>query len=317
MKPKVIYIMGCGHSGSTVLDIVLGNHPEIESVGELYKLQRSGWTQDMNRRCACGKPIHYCPYWTAIHECWQARIGEASLESYIGLQALFENSRFVWPRLLSDSKWQSAKFAEYAKMTAALYQAICDVSGKEVIVDSSKSPIRAYGLSINDNIDFYLIHLVRDGRGVMWSKLKPRQKNVEAGIPKTISSVAAWRTSLDWIAKNLESEWIVARTRPERTLRVVYEQFVRDPDTVLGEIEALVSKDFSQVARALSRREALPVGHNVAGNHLRMTGSLVLRPDMEWGDKLSANKQRVFWSLGGWLARRYGYQKCDTSPNPL
>ena len=32
---QIIYIMGYGRSGSTLLDIILGNHPEIQSLGEV------------------------------------------------------------------------------------------------------------------------------------------------------------------------------------------------------------------------------------------------------------------------------------------
>ena len=40
---KVLKITGLGRSGSTILDVVLGNHPQIESVGEVGNLIRNGW----------------------------------------------------------------------------------------------------------------------------------------------------------------------------------------------------------------------------------------------------------------------------------
>ena len=43
-KPvRVLRITGLGRSGCTMLDIVLGNHPQIESVGEVGNLIRTGW----------------------------------------------------------------------------------------------------------------------------------------------------------------------------------------------------------------------------------------------------------------------------------
>lgn len=38
MEIRVIYVTGKGHSGSTLLDLILGNHSQIESVGELINL---------------------------------------------------------------------------------------------------------------------------------------------------------------------------------------------------------------------------------------------------------------------------------------
>lgn len=58
MRPKEIYILGFGHSGSTLLDIMLSNHPNVIGVGEIYKLHRYGWIANEDRRCACGV-LHY------------------------------------------------------------------------------------------------------------------------------------------------------------------------------------------------------------------------------------------------------------------
>ena len=53
----------------------------------------------------------------------------------------------------------------------------------------------------------------------------------------------------------------------------------------------------------------MSVVHLVAGNALRMGGGMVLRPVGDWTAKLPARDRRVFWTLAGWLARRYGYQR--------
>ena len=38
MKQKILYIAGLGHSGSTILDLSLGSHPDITGLGEIYTL---------------------------------------------------------------------------------------------------------------------------------------------------------------------------------------------------------------------------------------------------------------------------------------
>jgi hypothetical protein len=57
-----LYVMGRGHSGSTILDILLGGAAAVESVGELV----SGleW-YEAGTRCACGAPMRECPYWVS------------------------------------------------------------------------------------------------------------------------------------------------------------------------------------------------------------------------------------------------------------
>src|SRR5437773_1697066 len=50
---RVIYIMGAGRSGSTLLDTILASHPEVVGVGELVNLHSAGWTA--KEICACGQ----------------------------------------------------------------------------------------------------------------------------------------------------------------------------------------------------------------------------------------------------------------------
>jgi hypothetical protein len=310
LKPvKVISIMGHGRSGSTVLGLVLGGHRNFECVGELHKLSRSGWTRDDTRRCACGVPIHECEYWADVYRRWIDKVGSDGLERYVGLQNRFERSRWWWPRLLVEGRQKSSSFVVYSEMTAALYEAISEVSGKGVVVDTSKPPIRNYALLLNDNLDTHLIHLIRDGRGTVWSLSKSQRRDVEAGIPRDRPPRPAWRTSLRWALTNLESEWVAARAGKAHAVRVNYERFVERPGEVLRDVGLLAGEDFSEVDQALRAGEAFAAGHSVGGNQLRMARRVVLLPDFEWRAKLPSRDEQIFWRISGRLAQRYGYRR--------
>lgn len=310
MKPaKVISIMGHGRSGSTVLGLVLGGHRDFECVGELHKLPRSGWTRDDARRCACGMPVHECEYWADVYRRWLDQVGSDGLERYVKLQNRFERSRWSWPRLLVEGQRRSSSFHVYSEMTAALYQAILEVSGKSVVVDTSKPPIRNYALLLNDSLDTHVIHLIRDGRGAVWSLSKPRRRDVEAGRPRDMRPRPAWRTSLRWASTNLESEWVAATAGEAYAARVTYERFAERPGEVLRDVGRLTGEDLSEVDRTLQAGEAFPAGHSVGGNQLRMAQRVVLQPDFEWRAKLPARDERTFWRLSGRVAQRYGYRR--------
>src|SRR5512139_803541 len=84
-KPlRVVYIAGVGRSGSTVLDSVLGNHPLIQSVGELSRLANDAWIQ--NFYCSCGKRSKECPFWVEVYEACFAADGNVSVEEYVETQ---------------------------------------------------------------------------------------------------------------------------------------------------------------------------------------------------------------------------------------
>ena len=46
MKPKIIYIAGGGHSGSTLLSMIIGTSKEVFSLGEAYS---SMWKAEVSK----------------------------------------------------------------------------------------------------------------------------------------------------------------------------------------------------------------------------------------------------------------------------
>src|ERR1041384_193097 len=129
------YISGVARSGSTVLDSVLGNHPLIQSVGELARLVSDGWMN--NFYCSCGKPSQECPFWVAVHQAWCSLNGSVSIQEYIETQNKVEQIH-QWPFLLREH-WKSTQtFRAYTEQTLVLLKSIRTVSGCPIIVDSSK-----------------------------------------------------------------------------------------------------------------------------------------------------------------------------------
>ena len=57
-----IYITGRGHSGSTILDILLGNSSQIASVGELL----AGLSRADQGACSCGATMSDCGFWREV-----------------------------------------------------------------------------------------------------------------------------------------------------------------------------------------------------------------------------------------------------------
>ena len=334
---KVLKITGLGRSGSTILDVVLGNHPQIESVGEAANLIRTGWVGGESLRgigrkrlrrplCTCGKrldvpevedaPEEACPFWSRVRREWVERVDPRDdIEGYPRLQIDFELKR-RWsrygldplPRLLYERRGLSARFSSYARLTRAFYESVRAASGKRVIADSGKSPVRTFALSMVPGIDLYAVHLVRDGRGVIASLKKTLKKDVQAGIMWDHEGRPMWKTAVRWTVLNLVSEWVCARLGPGRAMRLRYEDFVADPEAALGRIGSLVGLDLADVADAASSGEPLRVGHNIGGNRTKKSGYVTLRPDArEWEGTLSPSEQRLAWALLGWLMRRYGY----------
>ena len=326
---KVLKITGLGRSGSTILDVVLGNHPQVESVGEVGNIVRNGWISRESLReipkdkirvplCTCGKrldvlyvdtPDEACPFWSSVRREWLERTDGDSIESYPKLQNDFELKR-RWPRLLYEKRRPSALFRSYARLTRTFFESIRAVSGKPIVVESTMVPVRAFALGMVPGIDLYVIHLVRDGRGVITSHRKSFEKDLQAGIMWDHKGRPMWKTIIRWTVQNLASEWVCTQLGPKRTMRLRYEDFVADPKAALERIGSLIGLDLKDVAIAASSGKPMHAGHNIGGNRTKKSGTITLRPNAEeWKSALSPTEQRLSWMLMGWLMRRYGYDR--------
>jgi hypothetical protein len=301
----VIYIVGSGRSGSTVLDTVLGAHDSVESVGELAHAVRAWRSTD--EYCACGQLAGECDFWGRIRTQWRPAKTDTDLDAWVGLQRSIERFRNL-PLTLSRIWSRSAQFRRYAEGVRELFEAIAAESGRNIIVDSSKSPVRGMALAHIAELNVIFVHLVRDGRGVAWSLRRSFKKDAKSGVQRDIESRAIARTALFWVLVNRMSDRITGRRGGSASVRIRYEDFVQDPGTELSRVAELVGVNYDDIATALSQGEAVPVGHTIAGNRLRMSGGVKLKANWDWQEKMPQRDKRLFWMIAGSTARRYGYR---------
>jgi len=295
----VIYIAGYGRSGSTVLDILLNQHPEVLSggeVGQLYRWLRAGET------CACQVPIRECSFWRAV--CAEHAAGSVDdpprTESF---QRSIESLRNLPALLLSLNRKDRQE--AYRRQMRSLFGSLAHVSGKRWIVDSSKSTRpymgRALALERYAGLDVRAIHLVRDPCGVGWSAMRG-EGSPEWERPVHRPRARFGRALASWTMTNALT-CMTARHLRRGALRVRYEDLCAAPGTVLERIGEFVGLDMSAVIRTMEHGERLRVGHNVGGNRVRFHGGLMFRPDEEWRDKLPGAYRRAA-RIATWPVRR-------------
>jgi len=306
---RVLFIGGLGRSGSTLLERVLCELPGVCSMGEVVHLWQRGLIDD--ELCGCGEAFHHCSFWRHVGEAAFGGWDHVPIEEFGALKESIDRTRFVpalaRAELAADIR---RRIIAYDDVYGRLYDAVRDVSGREVLVDSSKHISLAFCLRWSETIDLRVLHVVRDPRAVAysWSKSVPRP---EAGIESAEGThMARWspgKTALHWNAQNLGFGLLAHRGVP--TMRVRYEDFVRSPAVTLREIAAFaglgeaVSLPFDgESAVHLSRN------HQVAGNPLRFkTGRIELRADDAWRSELGALRRHLVTGMTLPLLARYGY----------
>ena len=93
-KRELIYIMSPSYSGSTLLTMLLAQHPQIASIGEL-KATAMGPMD--NYQCSCGEPLLQCGFWRELTSRLTARGLPFSLDRF---GTHFASSNPVFNRVL-------------------------------------------------------------------------------------------------------------------------------------------------------------------------------------------------------------------------
>jgi hypothetical protein len=303
-RVKVLYVVGLGRSGSTILSNSLGQVGGYFSAGELNFIWRHNVIE--NRLCGCGRPFRECPVWTRVMDEAFGGMDGVNAREMMQLQASGTRTRHI-PLMLSDRgrRRLAERLEKFLINYRTLYEAMGSVTDSRVIVDSSKEPAHGYAMSMVPDLDFYVVHLIRDPRAAAysWLKKKPQPDSEEIEHMVRFSptkSAALWNS---WNA-SAEALW---RHTPERYLRLRYEDFVAEPRESLKRILGLVGVT-AELPLAGEREVRLGVSHTVSGNPNRFeTGAVELRPDREWISEMNPRDRALVTALTLPLLRRYGY----------
>lgn len=302
----VVYVGGCGRSGSTLLDRMLGALPGAVAVGELVHLIQRGLIE--NETCGCGQLFRSCPFWVPVME---RTLGTDGIDAgeLRALQARVDRNRNV-PRLLAPGLAPSARadLLRYTAMLGDLYRSIAAEAGASVVVDSSKHASTAFLLRRVPGIDLRVVHLVRDSRGMAYSWTKSVARP-EAGEDRAMMHQhRPTRSAGRWLGYNAMFEMLDAVTTVPTT-RVIYEDLVADPRRQLDRILDAAGLDIDRSYPFLGDGwVTLAPGHSVAGNPMRFnSGRLDLRVDTAWRQQMPASERRLVTTLTAPLLAAYGY----------
>lgn len=300
---KVLYVMGAGRSGSTVLDNILGELDGFASVGELHNLWKRGLVR--GGECGCGRPLSVCEVWqsvlsTAAESLDISRIDAPSVRSSQEEALQMRHTRKI-ARANRPSGWP--ELDAYVEVLTEIYRAIGRVMDARVVVDSSKRPPTAAALHLTAGIEPYYLHLVRDPRAVAYSRTRHK---VAHG--REMRKASAGRTTGRWLLHNSLAEIVHHHVPAKRYLFLRYEDFVRRPRLSIESIVRFIGEVPAQWPFVDDRTVTLTANHTAAGNPSRFkTGPVEIREDNEWRVRMRRTDMFVATALAAPLMRRYGY----------
>ncbi len=290
---KVLYIAGSGRCGSTVLSQLLGEIDGFVNIGELRYLFNTKMRQP-DLPCGCGQQPYECAF-------WRNYIQEIPEEVVRWATDTLRIKQFPLLKLKHTLTGKEQNLSAFRAVIIKLYHWISEETGAKVIVDASKHPVFLWALSLGDEVDLFVLHLVRDPRDVAASWSNPKGY---------LRKRASLRVTLQWILYNTLPEVLYAQSK--KYMRLRYEDFLRQPLDSVREIIDFLQEEpglmHSLCHEGNKRFELRRTQHVLAGNPDKQLRSrfLVIEPQQSERNQL----RDIGVSLLCWpLLLRYGYFK--------
>lgn len=265
-EPKVVYVMGAGHSGSTILGLALGNCSDSFYAGEVDEWLITAGAPNLGG-------AERAEFWAKVREQMRATRAEELFGGQVN--RLVERSS----ALLRPRRWPArrALLRLYREVAGQLFAAIAGTAGVSHVVDTSHFPLRARELQKLSGVQLHLVLLVRDPQDVVASNVREisRHEVAERRVRILATNAELWLT-------HLMSVLVFLRQPRARRVFVRYESFVADPEGVMAQII-----DSLGTGVAAPDMSALRGGVALQGNSLIMSETIAVKRSIRSSERWS------------------------------
>lgn len=278
----IIYLLGAGRSGTTILATVMNAHPKVQTVGELH--QYFDHISGANK-CSCGNDLANCEFWGAISHQYSDSLKQLSNWRQICKE---KEAHSNIPKYLVSKK----EVKVYSNIQERLFSTISEEINKNWILDSSKYIGRYLLLKRNKNLQLKGIYVVRDVRGVITSFKKQVQT-----FRNPLSTI------FYYLIVNATAQWVC--WTDHNVTKVRYEDFMEDPEKVLRRVYDKISLDLNE---EVSLPEEFVMPHIIGGNRMRSQNKIKLLYDVKWKWELSMWQKTLYYCLASPIMLLNGYK---------
>lgn len=297
---KFLYIASSSFSGSTLLSFLLNTHPDMCTVGET-----EGWSygRDEVFPCSCGAALSDCSFFQTIAAAFQReglpfdprdfgtgyRLAHGTrLNRYLTAELPRIEStplEIIRNQLVAHVPPFGRRLASQDRANLVFAQTALATRQAAVFVDAQKSPHRLRHLRRIRELDIYVLHLIRDPRGVTLSNMK--KKGVDAAL-----AIRLWLREQAAICR-------IAQEFPKR-VTVYYEDLCDRMDDTLAAIHRFVG-----IAPRRPPADLKSVQHHILGNEMRLGAVTAIAKDLRWTRDLSAVDLDAIARACGTFRRRH------------
>jgi len=299
-NPQLLYILGSGHCGSTLLDILLNSHPDFTGLGEFHNLK---YRAKGDHICSCAATVNQCEFWTSvkIKVAERLNVQDPFLHLDVMLQAANQSKIQNYLEKAALIKLPSTPFLSLAKKlfpyqlnaiqnSAQIYSAISETANTRYVVDGTKDVRRMLWLHKFFRNDFKVIHLIRDGRAVSASEMRREE------VPMKIAAK-------NWLRYTKKARIALKSVPSDQQIDIKYEELCSKTKDSLQIITKFLGVDQFKTTK-LNKADS----HALHGNKMRWRRDeteIVL--DEKWRRELNTDDLATFEETAGKINNRIGY----------
>lgn len=252
----IVYIMGAGRSGTTALDILLGNQESCFSMGEIRKLfdeQGTAIGRDADDTVA---------FWHRVY----AAIPQNARDAYLHQRFSRREYHLRLVQAFLQSKFLRSGLRDYGATWHRVFDLVRSYSGKRILIDSSKYPGRAMMLEATLD-DTAIVYIVRARSEVVRSFRKrhveqPEKSVLAANLYYCLNRIACSTVFLLSRRKKVRIDFQDLQVAPQDTIK-----------TICSRLDIPCNQ---QALDDVANRKPIPTGHLFDGNRLRLNSQVVI-----------------------------------------
>lgn len=261
LDSKLIYVVGCGRSGSTILGFCLGNAEDTLDLGEVldfakFKGKPNGFDSNTENY----------QFWNKIVQTLLSNPEWVGFDEFLRLQKIFDTHYFLFLSILPNFILNYFGLQKYRRQLEILYTTIFLSYPAKFFVDSSKYPSRLlHLLAIFSDRKILTIHLIRNFYGLH----KSMRGNAQGKSHTTIGIIVYY------IFINLFAKLVMIDIDKQSKRVVWYEKLLENPMSILCDIGNTFSLKVDSLLKKIESGNSLQRGYIFNGNRMRTKDSIV------------------------------------------
>jgi Sulfotransferase family len=302
---RYVSMPGSPYTGSTLLGMLLANHPSCASIGAATGLTAK---VDLDTYvCSCGTRFLDCGFWHRVADrtTEQGHPVTVFKKDYWNTHVRISNRRWLNGIVVSSlgnvalnavrdatigrTGLVRRRVAEARLASWSLARAVLDETNKPVFVDTARDHQRPRYLAGSPRLDVKVIHLVRDPRGNSASIMK------HTGVDVT-------RAARRWRHANAEADRLRRAFPADAWMPLHYEELCAEPQGTLDRVARFIGIDPVPLSGYLQTTE-----QHVIGNSMRLSAVSEIREDRTWRETLSEGDLETIARVAGSASHHLGF----------